>query len=241
MGVWMGFLTNRVFCDSRFVLNSATNLPSTKSVELSRFTPSKILESEYSQADTAIVIAHVSHLLSVLVLYELTRTVWPEPQKRKSAFISASLHVFSPAGIFLSAPYAESSFSLLSFLGCFLYAKALQNPGLILGDVQIIIAGATFGAASTFRSNGLLNGIVFLVDVFILFRASLQTGLDLSRARRALSLIIGGGLIGIGFIIPQGIAWREYCSLSLQGVEETRPWCSRLIPSIYTWVQSYYW
>jgi phosphatidylinositol glycan class V len=216
-------------------------LPSTNDIELSKLCDNRVLETEYSQAGVAIIIANISHLLSVLVLYKLTRKIWPESQGKNQAFISASLHILSPAGLFLSAPYAESSFSLLSFLGYLSYAKGLQNTESILGDLQVVVAGAVFGIATTFRSNGLLNGTVFLLDFLIIIRASLQTGLELARARRALALAIGGCLIGIGFIIPQGIAWHEYCSSDSGRLGGTRPWCLKMIPSIYTWVQSYYW
>ncbi len=66
-------------------------------------------------------VAHVSHLLSVVVLYRLGKLVWADG---RLAFLAASLHIFSPAGLFLSAPYAESTFSLLSFVGFYILALA---------------------------------------------------------------------------------------------------------------------
>jgi phosphatidylinositol glycan class V len=43
-------------------------------------------------------------------------------------------------------------------------------------------------------------------------------------------------LVGIGFAAPQVVAYIEYCTGG-----KSRPWCTRLIPSIYSWVQDHYW
>ncbi|KAI9745552.1 MAG: ER membrane glycoprotein subunit of the GPI transamidase complex-like protein [Claussenomyces sp. TS43310] len=70
-----------------------------------------------------IAIAHASHGLSVLVLYGFTRRIFPDGEAtRKLAFVTALLHIISPAGLFLSAPYGESTFALLSFVGYLVFS-----------------------------------------------------------------------------------------------------------------------
>lgn len=57
-----------------------------------------------------------------------------------------------------------------------------------------------------------------------------------SRLLRIGILGAGGLIIGMGIAAPQVIAWKDYCT---EG--NNRPWCSNTIPSIYLWVQDYYW
>ena len=76
-----------------------------------------------------ILISNACHLLSVLVLERLARLLAPPPFPKDVSFVSAALHVLSPAGLFLTAPYAESLFSLLSFVGCLLYVFSRERPG----------------------------------------------------------------------------------------------------------------
>lgn len=186
-----------------------------------------------------IFIAHFSHLLSVLALFSLTRTVFPGSHTR-FAYVTAILHILSPAGLFLSAPYAESSFSFLSFSGCLLLAKGSVDVGRTSAgtDLLVLLSGIVFGIATTFRSNGLLNGLLFLqeaLQALLLFRH----GFQISIVRRLAATGLGGMSIAVGFLLPQYIAYREYCEASTTHI--LRPWCERTPPSIYTFVQDHYW
>ncbi|RMY35001.1 hypothetical protein D0866_04895 [Hortaea werneckii] len=164
--------------------------------------------------------------------------------KRQLAFATACLHVFSPAGLFLSAPYAESSFALLSFLGCYCYVKAIENRYHRFADAYqldacwTVAAGLSFGLATTMRTNGLLNGIIFAWDVYIVLPRLphiLRTR-DGEEITRLFATLIAGGLIAVGFTLPQIVAYTEYCTNG-----NTRPWCTALPPSIYSFVQKEYW
>ncbi|KXX76955.1 GPI mannosyltransferase 2 [Madurella mycetomatis] len=187
------------------------------------------------EALAGIVVANAAHLLSTLVLYRLGQLVWRD---RPLSLVAAILHILSPAGLFLSAPYTESSFALLSFSGYLLFAlscRAERSP--TSRDIYVILAGILFGLASTFRSNGILNGIPFAWEVLChlpkLHRRPSDT------LRRLLALGVGGVGVAAGSIVPQALAYLRFCS-GTSGVEP-RPWCRAYLPSIYTFVQRHYW
>lgn len=175
----------------------------------------------------------VSHLVSVVTLHQLCLDLFGTSDTAlRRAFIAAALHVVAPAGLFLCAPYGESPFSALSFLGALSYLRAIRSPSR-LGRLGLVIAGLTWGVACTVRSNGVLVGIVFTVDL----ATTLQHGLgSLDVLVTRLCLVIGGSLVGAGFALPQVIAYVEYC-----GVTQSRPWCSDMPPSVYSFVQTRYW
>ncbi|KAH7161534.1 GPI mannosyltransferase 2 [Dactylonectria macrodidyma] len=185
----------------------------------------------------AVFIAHVSHLVAVLALYQLTLVVSSD---RKLAYIAAVLHVLSPAGLFLSAPYAESPFSCLSFVGNLLFALGLRaGRGSLARNAAVVGAGAIFGISCTFRSNGLFSGLLFAVEAVRCLLVFFD-GPSFAKVLHLVAPVIGGLLVAAGIVIPQAVAWVRYCGVDSPGAE-LRPWCSRLIPSIYTFVQEEYW
>jgi phosphatidylinositol glycan class V len=104
---------------------------------------------------------------------------------------------------------------------------------------EIVAAGLVFGVATAIRSNGLLSGLPFLYDAVARTWAIANHGISGRRLYDLVSLVIGGLLISLGLVIPQTVAYRMYCIDSIAGVRQ--PWCTRTIPSIYTWVQEHYW
>lgn len=190
------------------------------------------------------LLSNTAHLLSVLLLYRLARIVFPiRPAENLVAFLSACLHIFSPAGLFLSAPCGESLYSALSFLGHLLYARSLQEDGgrrrWLRRDLLVMESGLIFGLATMVRSNGLLNGALFLYDACAsLLHVTNNDTFLVEPLRRLVALGVGGVLVALGTIVPQWMAYREFCQSARQ---TSRPWCSRLIPSIYTWAQDKYW
>lgn len=187
-----------------------------------------------------IVIAHTAHLLSALVLFSLTKRVFPRPNPNAFALTAALLHIVSPAGIFLSAPFAESSCALLSFSGCLLFVKSLVSRGdpSARQDLLVLLSGALFGIATTFRSNGILNGLLLLEEA-VRSVLKLQHGFRLAVVRRLLATGLGGILVATGFLLPQYIAYNQFCA----GADGPVPrlWCEKSLPSIYTFVQAHYW
>ncbi|PHH88908.1 hypothetical protein CDD83_6888 [Cordyceps sp. RAO-2017] len=185
----------------------------------------------------AVVVAHASHLAAVLALYRLTAVVCGDA---RIAFISSALHILSPAGLFLSAPYAESPFAALSFVGCLLFALGIKNKHRAATRAAAVIgAGVVFGLATAFRSNGLSSGLLFAVGALrclVVFARSPTW----SRLLALAAPVIGGLCVALGSVIPQALAWKRYCRDSPAELE-VRPWCLRTVPSIYTFVQSEYW
>ncbi|KAL8926314.1 MAG: hypothetical protein Q9172_001823 [Xanthocarpia lactea] len=198
-------------------------------------------------AAAGILISNIAHFLSVLVLYQTTKLISQKPPHGNPcfAFISASLHIISPAGLFLSAPCAESSFSFLNFLGFYLYASGLQahHDGRSgLRDILTILSGLAFGLATTFRSNGLLSGLLFCFDIVksvFTIRECLHPETMVPTLRRIIILITAGLLMALGSFFPQYLAYQEYCVDAKP--EHQASWCLHQVPSIYTWVQSHYW
>lgn len=117
-----------------------------------------------------ILISNACHLLSALVLERLVRSLDAPAIQGRVAFVAAALHVFSPAGLFLSAPYAESLFSLLSFLGhlCYAYSRCMPTEARShKHDAWLLASGAWFGLATTVRGNGVLFGLIFAYDALV--------------------------------------------------------------------------
>lgn len=186
------------------------------------------------------MISHVSHFLSALVLHALTKSLFGHETQSQKAFclISAALHIISPAGAFLSAPYGESLFSLLNFTGFYLYSSALLAENArhqARRDILFVLAGILFATATTIRGNGIISGFLFAYDAVQGAWQFLNSGLSIDLIRRTAFVVLGGSIVALGSIIPQYIAYTEYC------VATTRPWCGRLLPSVYSWVQVHYW
>jgi Gpi18-like mannosyltransferase len=181
-------------------------------------------------------ISHLSHLLSALALHQLGLSLFGD---RRLSFVAGLLHVLSPAGLFLSAPYAESTFSLFSFAGMLLFARGCRNPSRdLVGDGAIVASGVIFGLATTMRSNGILNGIPFAAYAVTELLKTAESP-SLVGLRRLAALGIGGLSVAIGSIGPQAMAYKLFCSEP--SVINARPWCAKLIPSIYNFVQERYW
>ncbi|KAL6228943.1 hypothetical protein BDW75DRAFT_119004 [Aspergillus navahoensis] len=192
-------------------------------------------------AVTAVALSHVAHYLSVLSLYRLSLNVFGHETERKRlfCFLSAALHIVSPAGAFLSAPYGESLFSFLNITGFYIYSSSLDDLAKrkqSMSHVKLLISGCFFAVATAVRSNGILSGILLAYDALyqtyeILFRHSFRAAVRLS------FVVLSGCTVALGFIIPQYLAYTAYCMN--EGV--SRPWCQFLVPSIYGWVQAHYW
>lgn len=195
------------------------------------------------EALVGIILSHICHLLSVLVLYRLTSFVFSKRRAESESFplVAATLHIACPAGAFLSAPYAEGLFSFVNLSGFYLYVGNLrdhQNHRLIKRDAKVVAAGLAFGLASTIRSNGILSGLLYAYDAVVELWSISINGTSASSLRRIIGIGIGGCLIAFGASVPQYLAYTVYCPASSI---DRRSWCQNWVPSIYGWVQSHYW
>lgn len=197
----------------------------------------------------AVALAHTAHLLAVLVLFALTKSLFPRAPAALP-LTAALLHLLSPAGLFLSAPYAESACALLSFAGCWFFAQSRVPVGpshassssssssfSLRSDLLLVAAGVAFGMATTLRSNGILNGLLLLEEAFRTLHSLLLTrDVRWVSTRHLLATGFGGVCVAAGLLLPQSLAYMEFCAPS-----PSRPWCMRTLPSIYTFVQEHYW
>jgi len=237
MGVWLGLHSGSGGVGKRSRSPVQTFIARLIGIGLTYFA---LAEPGNAEAVAGILLAHVSHLTSVLVLYALSNEILDSaPKASQAAFISAALHIFSPAGLFLSAPYAESPFALLQISGYYFYVRSRKHRaagGSLEGNVETVISGLLFGLSTMLRSNGLLNGILFACDAIEYSIELLRYRLTVEALRKLAAVVAAGFLILIGAVLPQYLAYQDYCS-----VEPRRPWCNKYIPSIYAWVQSHYW
>ncbi|KAL2176208.1 glycosyltransferase family 76 protein [Thermothelomyces heterothallicus CBS 202.75] len=197
--------------------------------------PSAARGKPVPEALTGIAIANTAHLLSALVLYRLGQVIWRD---HTLSLVAALVHIISPAGLFLSAPYAESSYALLSFSGFLLFALGCRAEGSpTRRDLYTVAAGALFGLATAFRSNGILNGIPFAFETLRHLPALPKRPFD--TLRRLLALGVGGVMVAAGSLGPQTAAYLRFCSGPSGALP--RPWCHQYLPSIFTFVQQHYW
>ena len=195
------------------------------------------------EARAGVFLSHLSHFLSILALYHLSKSIFRQSVKAdKIALIAASLHVITPAGLFLSAPCTESLFSCLHFSGLYLYSLSLwerSHGSSWKRDAFLILSGCLVGLATTVRSNGVLTGLLFAYDTVIEMRWLSQNSANVTQLRALTVTILGGALVATGASVPQYIGYKEYCSGDDNGLP--RKWCISLVPSIYSFVQRHYW
>ncbi|KAJ5899190.1 GPI mannosyltransferase 2 [Penicillium taxi] len=188
-----------------------------------------------------VAVSHFAHYLSVLALYGLSGNIFGDETvtQRLICFLSATLHIITPAGAFLSAPYGESTFSFLNFSGFYFYSSSLiaeRKRIPALRDFNVLVASVFFAIATLVRSNGILSGFLFAYDAVLLAWETLTQGPSVHTLRRLGVVVLGGCIVALGMIVPQISAYHIYCT----GME-ARPWCSWTVPSIYTFVQGFYW
>ncbi|RAK98570.1 DUF409 domain protein [Aspergillus ibericus CBS 121593] len=198
---------------------------------------------EFKESALGVAVAYVAHATSAVILHRLVCTFLPGMQGRRLAFIAACLHILSPGGLFLSAPNAESPYSLLSFTGALLFARSFSVSGISTSsqDGLLVLAGITYGISAAVRGNGLLNGVVFLEEAIRVFYAFTRD-FSFPKLRRLAAVGFAGICTGLGFVLPQYIAYQHFCdNHNPTGEVSSREWCRRAIPSIYSFVQDHYW
>ena len=130
---------------------------------------------------------------------------------------------------------------MLNFLGMLSYAFAtraryMPAPDMDAAVMWTLATGLCFGLSTMIRSNGILSGVVLAWDAVEMVLRPTQIFHESKTLIMFGTTICAGNLIIIGFATPQLVAYMEYCTNG-----NSRPWCSRLVPSIYSWVQDHYW
>ncbi|CAG8395877.1 unnamed protein product [Penicillium salamii] len=195
-----------------------------------------------STAMVGVALSHVTHYLSVLALYRLSANIFGHATATQHliCFLSAALHIISPAGAFLSAPYGEPVVSFLNMTGFYLYSSSLiaeRKGSTRLRDMRVLTSAVLFAVATLVRSNGLLSGFLFAYDAVVLAWKIVKRGPTVHNTVRLAVIILGGCIVASSIVIPQALAYRIYCL----NESDVRPWCEWTVPSIYGWVQSHYW
>ena len=188
-----------------------------------------------------VALAHAAHYGSMLLMWSIASRITDTTSTHKESIpaIATLLYIFSPAGIFLSALSTEGVFALQSFLGVYLYITIWDGSSFLMPLIRTILAGGIFMRATITRSNGILAGILFAIDAIDSTLHTVVAGLDLVYLARLASSVVAGLLIGWGMVWPQLGPYADYCVFA--PIEERREWCTKLVPSIYTFVQSHYW
>ncbi|KAI3633683.1 hypothetical protein MIR68_008630 [Amoeboaphelidium protococcarum] len=173
-----------------------------------------------------VLINHAIFIVAVLVLALFASQV---SQDNRLSFVCGILFALSPAGIFLSSIYTESSFALFSFAGMHQW----------LCDHDVMAAGMFF-IAGLARSNGLLDSGFFMYSIIVscmqlyIQGRQLITTLLISLMRNVFCIL----LCLSSFAIVQKIAYDEMC---LRDPNPQSEWCTWTIPLVYSYVQKHYW
>ncbi|KAM5504446.1 ER membrane glycoprotein subunit of the GPI transamidase complex-like protein [Microsporum canis] len=169
------------------------------------------LKSLQHLAVAGVILSHLCHYLSVLVLYKLSQATFKSDRSNSNAlpFLASALHIITPAGAFLSAPNGEAPFSFLNFLGYYTFITGLNDErqgSYCLRDLKLLSAGALFAAATTVRSNGLLSGLLFVYDAVFGLQQIITHGLSWHVLRR---LAMVGGSLGRNMWHIRTFAWQK--------------------------------
>ncbi|KAM3416990.1 GPI mannosyltransferase 2 [Cercospora zeina] len=206
------------------------------------FSATAHLPSIAAHALAAIFFSHLSHLIAVILLFRLAYSIVPSGHESKArvAYTAACLHIISPAGLFLSAPYGEAAFAMVHFAGllCYVEAKQRESSAPFVSALWTLASGLVIGFSAMIRSNGLFSGLLFLWDALAVLPQITQMlhQREWIRLHNFLGTLGAGLFVGGGYALPQAFAYVEYCTNG-----NDRPWCHRTVPSIYSFVQSHYW
>lgn len=176
----------------------------------------QILGERYTLLLAGVTIANVSFVLAAGALYKLTITLLPG--NKRLAFVSSIAFCLSPPAMFMSSFYTESLFAFFSFTGMRWVAQR-----------KYLYASIIWGLTSTVRSNAIVYCGFFYYDL-IWIRLIKGKNFIIGLIQSLLYTLIAFS----GFSLFQYYGYMHFCSLD-------RPWCSRSIPLLYSFVQKEYW
>lgn len=215
---------------------------------------------------TAVLVNFVVFIFAAVSLYRLSIAILV---KQDLSLKAALLFCFNPATIFFSAPYSETLFAFLTFVGIanvvHLYTKYLNSKkNFSLQDFLYLVPLA---ASTCTRSNGILN-VGFLVCFFIsflyhkfVFKKSKQRDTFLLTLVTLTVLITSVALCLTPFTLYQIYAYNLFCkdfeitfpkhviSYAIENYsvlpgtfsQNNQTWCHQKIPFSYSYIQNRYW
>ncbi|KAJ2845527.1 ER membrane glycoprotein subunit of the GPI transamidase complex-like protein [Coemansia brasiliensis] len=171
------------------------------------------------------VVSNVCFVLAAAVLYRLgCHTL----NNERLAFVAATLFVFAPSNMFMSAAYTESLFALLIFTALLLVARQ-----------QYFAAALCLGASSLCRSNGVVYA-GFIVWDLVIKRDAWSNSLR-QVVRQLLYATVLTAVSALGFVAFQIYGYRQNCLQPLYPALERRPYCNGAPSTTYGFVQAEYW
>ncbi|KAI9096924.1 GPI mannosyltransferase 2 [Phlyctochytrium arcticum] len=182
-----------------------------------------------------VLISNASFIFAALMLYKLGVKI---VRNERIAYSAAILYCFTAAGMFMSAIYTESPFACLTFIGMYFAAKGHESL------LWYLLAAVSWTLATRFRANGVVYAGYFLW--YLVLDPIFQRQWTNDRAKRLLEAGLGFVLASfplLQFYSNQLDAYRLFCTPgTFNGhTSESRPWCFKAIPSIYSYVQEAYW
>jgi Gpi18-like mannosyltransferase len=193
---------------------------------------------------SAIITSNVAFVASAAASLSLSMQLL---QDEEQALWATWAYIVNPASVFFSAAYTESIFALFTFLALAVLAKSKAA-----GRSRYATAACTWGAAVLFagstacRSNGAFTGMVFgLVKLHWMTKDMQRQSCTVSKLAVMISTLISTTLQCTLIILPsvvfQWYAYVKFCEGAPTVYLEQHEWCTKTIPSIYTWIQSKYW
>ena len=186
------------------------------------------------------VLNTVFFALAAVSLYRLTHGLC---RKQNLALVSTLLFCFNPEGVFMASLYTESLFCCLQFTAlCY------------LEEERLTLAVLLFGLGCATRSNGVIS-CGFVTHQIIKHFVSNELDSLKSTARlfslfnlrnaviASMKLIIFDGITLAPCIVFQLYGYVLYCipQADVMGGTAYSPWCDKLIPLPYSYIQDRYW
>lgn len=192
---------------------------------------SKLPSDNYYQLQLwSILISNCCHLVSVLVLYSLSKMVFDS----KVSYIASLMMVVAPAGVFLTTNYSENLSNLTTLLTIYLYYKAVNFNNVTTKSNKSIksmgvycLSGVVCAFSFTIRANSLLVGIFYLLDLY-------DFSIIDQDWKTSIQSIITGSILGSTFIGQNIHHYRTFCP-------QRQGWCLNKFPSLFQYAQSHYW
>ncbi|AOA60425.1 Glycosyl phosphatidyl inositol biosynthesis mannosyltransferase [Komagataella phaffii CBS 7435] len=195
------------------------------------------------------IVTNILHLANALLIYEISKEIriradFKTSSSSKFELVSALIYVVLPAGAFVIMPYSEVFNSFLCFTGLLLKLKSASKDGeLIERKLLYLVSAIFFGIAFQVRSNSVLYGILYLIDLV---------------QRRQRIALFAGASMGLLVAINQFVPYYQFCRIhdfsywadirssgddfDIDLYDLGRPeWCHSKLPFLTLHAQATYW